>query len=45
MVEQSDTEEVLHERIKAVERDLLVGVMQQLCSHDVEVIGREVVIS
>lgn len=44
-VEPGDTEESLHERIKSVERGLLVDVIAQLCSHDVEVIGREVVIS
>ncbi len=44
-VEFGDTEESLHERIKSVERVLLVNVVAQLCSHDVEVIGREVVIS
>ena len=44
-VQPDDTEESLHERIKSVERILLVNVVQQLCSHDVKVIGREVVIS
>ena len=44
-VKVDDTEESLHERIKSVERELLVEVVQRLCRHDVEVVGREVVIS
>ncbi len=44
-VEPSDSEAELHERIKLVERELLVSVIARLCRHDVEVIGREVVFS
>lgn len=44
-VERDDTEATLHDRIKSVEHQLLVSVVAQLCSHDVEVIGREVVFS
>ncbi len=38
----ADTEETLHERIKEVERELLIEVVDSLCRHDVNVAGREV---
>ena len=44
-VAADDTQDSLHERIKSVERELLVEVVRRLCSHDVDVVGREVVIS
>lgn len=44
-VQPGDTEAELHERIKLVERKLLVEVVDQICRHDVDVVGREVVFS
>lgn len=44
-VMHGDTEESLHERIKAVEHTLLVQVIDQLCRSTVEVVGREVTLS
>ena len=44
-VEPGDTEESLHERIKSVEHQLLVQVVGQLCRHEVQVVGREVILT
>jgi len=44
-VEPGDTQESLHERIKVVERQLLVEVVGQLCRCDVQVVGREVILT
>lgn len=41
-VEQADTEETLHERIKVVERSLLVDVVAALARHGCTVTGRKV---
>ncbi len=41
-IEPEDDEHTLHERIKEVERELLVEVVDQLCRHTVHVVGREV---
>jgi phosphoribosylglycinamide formyltransferase 1 len=41
-VEPGDTEETLHERIKIVERRLLVDVVAALARHGYTVSGREV---
>lgn len=44
-VVEGDTEESLHERIKAIEHTLLVKVIDQLCRSSVQVVGREVTLS
>jgi phosphoribosylglycinamide formyltransferase-1 len=44
-VKPDDTEASLHERIKTVERRLLVEVVGQLCRHKVQVVGREVILT
>lgn len=41
-VEPDDDEAALHERIKVVERELLVATMARLATHNVSVIGRKV---
>lgn len=40
-----DDEESVHERIKVVERQLLVQMVDKLCRHNIEIIGRKVVFS
>ena len=42
MVEDDDDEASLHERIKVVERELLVAVVRRLATHNVHVSGRKV---
>ena len=42
MVEDDDDEASLHERIKVVERELLVDVVRRLATHNVHVSGRKV---
>ena len=45
LVEAGDDVESLHERIKVVERELLVQVVRQLCRSGWSIEGREVVFS
>lgn len=40
-VEPGDTADSLHERVKQVERSLLLNTVNRLCTHGVEVKGRE----
>jgi phosphoribosylglycinamide formyltransferase-1 len=40
-----DDEASVHERIKVVERQLLVSMVEKLCRHNIEVLGRKVVFS
>ncbi len=42
MVEGDDDEASLHERIKVVERELLVDVVRRLATHNVHISGRKV---
>jgi formyltetrahydrofolate-dependent phosphoribosylglycinamide formyltransferase len=44
-VEVDDDEASLHERIKVVERELLVDVIQRLATHNVRVSGRKVTLA
>ncbi len=44
-VRADDDEASLHERIKVVERDLLVDVVRRLCTHNVHVSGRKVTLT
>lgn len=41
-VDPADDEASLHERVKVVERELLVDVVRRLATHNVKVIGRKV---
>ena len=41
-VAADDTQDSLHERIKSVERELLVEVVRRLCSQDADCVGRSV---
>ncbi len=45
LVRSDDTEETLHERIKQVERELLVDVVRRLATHSVRVSGRKVTLA
>ncbi|MGB8020790.1 MAG: phosphoribosylglycinamide formyltransferase [Candidatus Nanopelagicales bacterium] len=45
LVELDDDETTLHERIKVVERELLVDVVKRLATHNVHVSGRKVVLT
>lgn len=45
MIEPDDDEESLHERIKVVERELLVDVVARLATHNVHVSGRKVTLT
>lgn len=45
MVEPDDDEAALHERIKVVERALLVDVIRRLATHNVHVSGRKVTLT
>ena len=42
LVEDDDDEASLHERIKVVERELLVDVVRRLATHNVHISGRKV---
>lgn len=44
-VRADDDEASLHERIKGVERELLVDVVRRLCTHNVHVSGRKVTLT
>lgn len=44
-VEPADDEDSLHERIKVVERELLVDVVRRLATHNVHVSGRKVTLT
>jgi formyltetrahydrofolate-dependent phosphoribosylglycinamide formyltransferase len=44
-VEPDDDEATLHERIKVVERELLVDVVRRLATHNVHVSGRKVTLT
>lgn len=45
VVERGDDEESLHERIKVVERELLVDVIRRLATHNVHISGRKVTLA
>ena len=45
VVEPDDDEASLHERIKVVERELLVDVVRRLATHNVHVSGRKVTLT
>jgi formyltetrahydrofolate-dependent phosphoribosylglycinamide formyltransferase len=45
LVDQHDDESTLHERIKVVERELLVDVVRRLATHNVHVSGRKVTLA
>lgn len=42
VVDPTDDEASLHERVKIVERELLVDVVRRLATHNVKVVGRKV---
>lgn len=45
VVERGDDEASLHERIKVVERELLVDVIRRLATHNVHISGRKVTLA